>query len=308
MPSHKEFHYGGQAIIEGVMIRGRNGVAIAVRQPDGEIRVTDQQIASIYRGRFRDMPFIRGIIVLIETMVLGITALFNSAQVASMEDGEQQITPGMLWGTAIVSIIIGVAIFFVAPLVVTNYFIYPNVSSAILANLIEGVLRIIIFILYLWLVGMMPDIKTVFAYHGAEHKSVNAFEAGVPLEIDYVKKYSTAHTRCGTSFLLVVLVLAIIVFSLLGKPPLWLGIISRIVLIPVIAAIGYEIIRFAAEHADNKVIRALLAPGLALQSLTTRQPNDKQLEVAIAALSRVVTIDTGNVKPVYSSISEAVKS
>jgi uncharacterized protein YqhQ len=308
MASKKEFHYGGQAVIEGVMIRGKSGVAIAVRQPDGEIRVTDQQIGSIYKGRLREIPFLRGIIVLLETMVLGMTALFQSAQIASAEDGEEQITPGMLWGTAIFSIIIGVAIFFVAPLLVTNYLIYPNVESAILANLFEGVLRIIIFILYLRLVSLMPDIKRVFAYHGAEHKSVNAFEAGVPMEVEYVRKYSTAHNRCGTSFLLVVMVLAIIVFSLLGKPPLWWGITSRIVLIPVIAAIGYEIIRFSAEHADNALVKIFLVPGLALQSMTTREPDDSQMEVAIAALRRVVDIDTGTATVAYPSTSEGSNS
>lgn len=291
-----------------MMIRGQNGVAIAVRQPDGEIRTTDQQIASFYTGRFRQIPFFRGIIVLIETMVLGMNALFISAQVASAEDGKEQLTPGMLWGTAIFSLVIGIAIFFVGPLLLTNYLIYPYVASSILANLIEGIIRITIFILYLRLVSLMPDIKAVFAYHGAEHKSVNAFESGVPLEVESVKRYSTAHTRCGTSFLLVVLVLAIIVFSLLGKPPLWLGITSRIVLIPVIAAIGYEMIRFAAEHADNAVIRALLVPGLALQSMTTREPDDRQLEVAITALKRVIDIDSGKADAGYPSMSALEKS
>ena len=290
------------------MMRGKNGVAIAVRQPDGQIKVTDQKLHNIYKGRVREIPFLRGIIVLIETMVLGMNALFLSAQVASAEDGEEQITPGMLWGTAIFSIVIGVAIFFVAPLLVTNYLIYPNVSSAILANLFEGVLRIIIFILYLWLVSMMPDIKRVFAYHGAEHKSVNALEAGEPLEVQNIKRYSTAHGRCGTSFLLIVLVLAIVVFSFLGKPPLWLGIISRIVLIPVIAAIGYEIIRFFAEHADNPLVKVLLVPGLALQSMTTREPDEGQIEVAIAALKRVVAEDTGISTAAYPSTSEASDS
>jgi uncharacterized protein YqhQ len=308
MSSQKKFHYGGQAVIEGVMMRGQNGIAIAVRQPDGEIRVTDQNLHNMYKGRARQMPFIRGILVLIETMVLGMNALFMSAQIASAEDGEEQITPGMLWGTAIFSIVIGVAIFFVAPLLVTNYLIYPNVSSAILANLFEGVLRIIIFILYLWLVGRMKDIKRVFAYHGAEHKSVNTLEAGEPLQVENVKKYSTAHSRCGTSFLLIVLVLAIIVFSFLGKPPLWLGITSRIVLIPVIASIGYEIIRFFAEHAENPVIRVLLIPGLALQSMTTREPDEGQMEVAIAALKRVVAEDTGTSPAAYPSMSEGSNS
>ncbi len=294
----KKFYYGGQAVIEGVLMRGKQALAIAVRKSNGEITVTDRSItAPIYQGNVRSIPFIRGVLVLVETMVMGIQALFYSAQAAATDQVQEEISPGMLWGTAIVSIVLGVAIFFVGPLLLTNYLIYPLVESSILANLIEGVLRLVIFIVYLWLISYMSDIRAVFAYHGAEHKSVNALEAGVPLEVDEVKKYSTAHTRCGTSFLLVVMVLAIVVFSLMGKPPLWLGIVSRIVLIPVIASIGYEIIRFFAGHVSNSLIRILLWPGLALQSLTTREPSDSQLEVAIAALKRVVAIDRGEATP-----------
>jgi uncharacterized protein YqhQ len=156
------------------------------------------------------------------------------------------------------------------------------------------------FILYLWLIGFMQDIRTVFAYHGAEHKAVNAYEAGVPLELEYVRRYSTAHTRCGTSFLLVVLVLAIIVFTLIGRPPLWLGVLSRIVLIPVIAAVGYEFIRFGAGNVDNSVVRKLLMPGLALQSMTTREPDDRQLEAAISALKKVIEAD-GTEPPIQNT-------
>jgi uncharacterized protein YqhQ len=298
----KKFYYGGQAVIEGVLMRGKQALAIAVRQSNGQIKVTDQAItAPIYQGNVRNVPFIRGVLVLIETMILGIQALFYSAQAAATDQVQEEISPGMLWGTAILSIVLGVAIFFVGPLLLTNYLIYPVIASSILANLIEGVLRLVIFIVYLKLISYMSDIKAVFAYHGAEHKAVNALEAGIPLEVDAVKKYSTAHTRCGTSFLLVVMVLAIVVFSLLGKPPLWLGIISRIVLIPVIASIGYEIIRFFAGHVNNSVIRVLLWPGLALQSLTTREPSDSQLEVAIAALKRVVAIDKGEATPTPGS-------
>jgi uncharacterized protein YqhQ len=290
----KKFYYGGQAVIEGVLMRGKQALAIAVRQSNGEIKVTDQAItAGIYQGNVRNIPFIRGVLVLIETMIMGIQALFYSAQAAASDQTDEEITPGMLWGTAAVSIVLGIAIFFVGPLLFANLVLYPLISSSILVNLIEGVFRLVIFILYLWLISYMSDIKAVFAYHGAEHKTVNAFEAGMELEVNSVKSYSTAHTRCGTSFLLVVMVLAIVVFSLLGKPPLWLGIISRIVLIPVIASIGYEIIRFFAGHVNNAVIKILLWPGLALQSLTTREPSDRQLEVAIAALRRVVAIDRG---------------
>ncbi|HJX04033.1 MAG TPA: DUF1385 domain-containing protein, partial [Dehalococcoidia bacterium] len=254
MPGEKPFYYGGQAVIEGVMMRGRKALAVAVRQSNGEIKISQQAIPSLYKGNLRQVPFLRGVIVLIETMVLGIQALFYSAQAAAADQTQEEISPGMLWGTAAVSIVLGVGIFFVGPLLITNLLIYPHVPSSILANLIEGVMRLAIFILYLRLITLMPDIKVVFAYHGAEHKAVNALESGVPLEVQAVRGYSTAHTRCGTSFLLVVLVLAIFVFSLLGKPPLWLGIISRIVLLPVIAAIGYEVIRFAAGHVESSRI------------------------------------------------------
>jgi len=197
----------------------------------------------------------------------------------------------VLWGTVFISIVFAVAIFFVSPLLVTHYLIYPHTASAAVANILEGVLRIGIFILYLLVIGQLPDIKRVFAYHGAEHKTVNAYESGVPLDLVHVKNYSTAHTRCGTSFLLIVLVIAIAVFVALGQLPLWQAIISRIVLLPAIAAIGYEFVRFGSAHANNRFLRFLLAPGLCLQSLTTREPDDKQVEVAIMALRSCVEAD-----------------
>jgi uncharacterized protein YqhQ len=294
MSAEKLFYYGGQAVIEGVMMRGRQNVAIAVRRPDGEIDVADKPLAKLYKGRFRDMPFIRGVIVLIETMVLGIQALMHSADIASAEEKGDKISPWMLWGTMAVGMIFGVAVFFVAPLLIATFLIYPYIDSPLLGNLIEGLIRIGMFILYLWGISFMSDIRAVFAYHGAEHKTINAYESGVPLETEQVKKYSTAHTRCGTSFLLVVLVLAIVVFTLIGRPELIMGIISRILLIPVIAAIGYEFIRFAAGHVNNPLVRSLITPGLLLQSMTTREPSDKQLEIAISALKKVIEADTGN--------------
>lgn len=297
MPAEKPFYYGGQAVIEGVMMRGKKHVAIAVRRPDGQIEVTGQPLSSLYKGKLRDIPFVRGVIVLIETMVLGIQALLHSANIAAAEETGEKISPWLLWGTMALGIIFAVAIFFVAPLLITNYVIYPYVESAFLGNLIEGLIRIGMFILYLWLIAFMPDVREVFAYHGAEHKVVNAHEAGVPLELDYVRRYSTAHTRCGTSFLLVVLVLAIIVFTIVGRPPLWLGIISRIILIPLIASIGYEFIRFGAGNVKNPVVRSLLTPGLALQSMTTREPSDSQLETAISAMKKVLEAESNEQLP-----------
>ena len=287
----RPFHYGGQAVIDGVMIRGKEGVAVSVRQPNGELNVMRQPLASIYKGRLREMPLVRGIIALVETLVLGTQSLLHSAQVAAAEEGEEKIPKALLWGTVAVSLALGVALFFMVPLFATRYLIDPYIGSALLSNVFEGLIRIVIFIAYLKLISLMPDIRRFFAYHGAEHKAVNAYEAGVPLEVESVKNYSTAHARCGTGFLFIVLIVAIFVFALVGRPTLWIRILSRIALIPVIAAISYEIMKFGASHIGNKVVRVLLAPGLMLQSITTREPDDSQLEAAISALNEVIEID-----------------
>ena len=287
----KSFHYGGQAVIEGVMIRGKEGVAISVRQPNGELNIVKQPLASIYKGRLREMPLVRGIIALVETLVLGTRALLHSAQVAAEEEGGEKIPTALLWGTVAISLALGVALFFMVPLFATRYLIDPYIDSALLSVVLEGLIRIGIFIAYLKLISLMPDIKRVFAYHGAEHKVVNAYEAGVPLEVESVKNYSTAHARCGTAFLFIVLIVAIFVFALVGQPTLWIRILSRIALIPVIAVISYEIMKFGAGHINNKIVRILLAPGLLLQAITTREPDDSQLEAAISALNEVIEID-----------------
>lgn len=287
----KSFHYGGQAVIEGVMIRGKEGVAISVRQPNGELNVVKQPLAKIYKGRLREMPLIRGIIVLVETLVLGTQSLLHSAQVAAAEEVGKKIPTALLWGTIVVSLALGVVLFFMVPLFATRYLIDPYIDSALLSNIFEGLIRIGIFIAYLKLISLMPDIKRVFAYHGAEHKVVNAYEAGVPLDVESVKNYSTAHARCGTAFLFIVLIVAVFVFALVGQPTLWIRILSRIALIPVIAVISYEIMKFGASHINNKIVRILLAPGLMLQAITTREPDDSQIEAAISALNEVIEID-----------------
>ena len=287
----KSFHYGGQAVIEGVMIRGKEGVAISVRQPNGELSIVKQPLASIYKGRLREMPLVRGIIALVETLVLGTRSLLHSAQVVSAEEGVEKIPTALLWGTVAASLALGIALFFLVPLLATRYLIDPYIDSALLSNVFEGLIRIGIFIAYLKLISLMPDIKRVFAYHGAEHKVVNAYEAGIPLEVESVKNYSTAHARCGTAFIFIVLIVAIFVFALVGQPTLWLRIVSRIALIPVIAVVSYEIMRLGAAHINNKIVRVLLAPGLLLQTITTREPDDGQLEAAISALNAVIEID-----------------
>jgi uncharacterized protein YqhQ len=285
------FHYGGQAVMEGVMIRGREGVAISVRQPNGELNIVRQPLADIYKGRLRQIPFVRGIIVLVETLVLGTQSLLHSAQIAAAEETDEKIPAGVLWGTVVVSLALGVALFFLGPLFATRYLIDPHVSSALLSNIFEGLIRIGIFIAYLKVISLIPDIARVFAYHGAEHKVVNAYEAGVPLDVESVKNYSTAHARCGTAFLFIVLIVAVFVFALVGEPTLWIRILSRIALIPVIAVISYEIMKLGAAHMNNRIVRIILAPGLLLQAMTTRQPDDSQIEAAIAALNEVLSID-----------------
>jgi hypothetical protein len=287
----KPFYYGGQAVIEGVMIRGREGVAISIRQPDGQLSVVKQPLAGIYKGRLREMPLIRGIIALIESLVLGTQSLLRSAEIAAAEEGQGEIPAALLWGTVAISLALGVALFLIVPLLAARHLIDPHISSALLSNIFEGLIRIGIFIAYVKLISLMPDIKRVFAYHGAEHKVVNAYEAGVALDVESVRKYSTAHPRCGTAFLFIVLIVAIFVFALVGQPTLWIRILSRIALIPVIAVISYEIMKFGASHIDNPVVRTLLAPGLLLQAMTTREPDDSQIEAAISALNEVIKID-----------------
>jgi len=289
MKKEKPFYYGGQAVMGGVMIRGRNSTSIAVRRMDGGIEVSARPLATLYKGKWREVPLIRGVIVLIETVVLGTGALMYSAQV-STETEQEKITPGMIWGSVIMGVALAVALFFILPLLLARL-LDPFIASAFLSNIIEGVIRIILFIVYLAAIGRMKDIREIFAYHGAEHMSVNAYEAGAPLEVADVMKYSTAHTRCGTSFLLVVLVLAIAVFALLGRPPIWISIASRILLLPVIAALSYELIKFEAGYSHNRLVHWLLVPGLWLQAMTTRRPTGSQVEVAIAAMRKALESD-----------------
>jgi uncharacterized protein YqhQ len=285
----ERFYYGGQAVIEGVMMRGRKAMVTAVRRPGGGVALDTQPLGGVYSGWVRRAPLLRGVIVLLEVLVLGIKSLFYSANVSLEEEGTQ-ISGWLVWLLVAVSLGSGVLLFFMAPLFLTKL-LDPYITSAVVFSLIEGVIRVAIFIAYLKLITLLPDIKRVFAYHGAEHKAVHAYEAGVPLEVAAVRKYDTAHVRCGTSFLFAVLIIAIIVFALVGLPSLWLMVLSRILLAPVIAALSYEVIYFGNRHTDNAVVRAVLAPGLWLQSLTTREPDDAQLEVALSALRRVVELD-----------------
>ena len=304
--AEKKSYYGGQAVIEGVMMRGKESMVVATRRPNGEIGLNPQTLPSIYTGKWRKMPLVRGIIVLIESLVLGIQTLMYSANVA-LEGEDAQLPKGTTLGIVLVAMAFSVGVFFLLPLFITNLF-STQLQSTLLFNFIEGLFRLALFILYLKLVSLMPDIKRVFAYHGAEHKAVNAYEAGVPLEVNSARVFGTANPRCGTSFLFAVLIIAIIVFSVVGKPNIGIMVASRILLVPVIAALGYEFIYFTSRHSSHPVMKVLLTPGMWLQALTTRQPDDGQLEVALSALRKVIEIEQPETYAVAASPAAAVQS
>lgn len=286
----KRFDYGGQAVIEGVMMRGERACAVAVRTPEGQIRIHQEPLnPTIYQSNLLKLPVLRGLKMLWDSLGLGMKALLWSADVAVGDEQEGVRFSGpVAWGTVAISLAFGIGLFFLLPAFLTGL-IDRAISSSLLSNLLEGLVRLVILIGYLWLVGLMPDIRRVFGYHGAEHKTINAYEAGAELDPESVAGYSTAHTRCGTGFLLVVVVIFILLSTLFGRPPLLLRLLTRLILIPVVAGIAYEWIKFSAHHyQQSPLIRALAAPGLALQKLTTRQPEPAMLEVAIAALKAVL--------------------
>ena len=294
----KRVPYGGQAVIEGVMIRGKSNIAIAVRRPDNEIQLKTDPIQSLFTGTLKKVPLVRGFITLLEVMVIGTRALMYSAQVAidELEGGEGEErgtgTDVMLWVTLAVGLAFGIAVFFVGP-VFLNEWLDDRISSAALLNVIEGGVRLGLFLGYILLIGRMKDIQRVFAYHGAEHMSIHAMEHDEELSVDNVRKYTTLHPRCGTAFLLLVVLIAILVFLTLGHPPLWIRVVSRIALLPVIAGISYEVLRIHGRYSANRILKVLLGPGLLLQMLTTRRPDDDQIEVAIAALEGAIAADEG---------------
>jgi len=284
-------HYGGQAVIEGVMMRGARGMAVAVRQPDGRIRVKSESLGGVYVGRLRSVPILRGVIVLWETLALGMRALAFTSEVAAgmTEEEEQEPSPTYIWVVMALTLVFAAAVFFVTPLLLTGW-LNSHLKGSLVV-LIEGVIRLAMLLAYIWGIGFIPDIKRVYAYHGAEHRTINAWEAGAPLEVASVRRFSNEHARCGTAFLLTVAIVSLIVFVLLGTPGWWWRIASRVVLIPVIAAVSYEIIRASADLRRYRVVRWLSRPSLALQMLTTRDPDDAQIEVAILALEVVLAED-----------------
>ena len=286
---------GGQAVIEGVMMRGPGYLATAVRRPDGGIELKKEPFFSINeRYPLLKLPFVRGTVALLESLVYGLQALSFSAQAAGEE--EEQLSTKELVLTMLVSFVLAIGLFVVLPTFAAKY-IHEAVTDPVWLNLLEGALRLILFFGYVAAISSMKDIQRVFQYHGAEHKTIYAYEAGEELTVENVRKHSTLHPRCGTNFLLIVMVVSILLFAFLGWPDLWLRITSRIVLLPVVAGIAYEIIRYAGRHVgEQALVSAIVLPGMWLQKLTTRQPDDSQIEVAIAALQAVLPEEEPSVK------------
>ncbi len=286
--------YGGQAVIEGVMIRGSHHVAVAVRAPDGTIHVHAEELsAPIYTGRWGKLPFLRGLVMLWDAIGLGTRALLWSAHVAMPEEERGEEAAGTSWdqasswGLVGFSLLMAILLFFVVPLVIVHR-LDRFIASDVASNLIEGLIRLAILIGYIGAIGRMEDVARVFAYHGAEHKTINAYEAGAPLTPEGVSPFGLTHPRCGTGFLLVVAVVSVLVFAFLGRPAFIWRVLTRLLLVPVVAGISYELIRWGASHYHRPLVRLLMAPGIALQRLTTREPTPDMLEVAITALKTVL--------------------
>jgi uncharacterized protein YqhQ len=281
--------YGGQAVIEGVLMRGKSSVAMANRSPDNQIVVHKEKLTGIYTTSLAKIPFIRGLIILWDALGLGIRFLTKSANIQTGED--EKIEGPMLYVTLAISLLFGVGVFFLLPALISGLIELFTEMTAWVSNLIEGIIRLIILILYLWLIGKMPDIKRVFMYHGAEHKTINAFEDGAELTPEVVEQYSVEHPRCGTSFILTLVLLSIIVFSLFGPLSLHWRLISRLLMIPVLAGISYEYIRLLSKHLDKSLIQWIIKPNLALQKLTTREPSRDMLEVSIQAFNSMKAME-----------------
>ena len=284
------FNYGGQALIEGVLMRGRDAIAVALRHPDGRILYATERLDSgIHGTRGSKLPFLRGLVVLYETLIVGTRWLVRSAGVQAEDDGIE-LGKGSIALMLLITLFAGIGIFFLLPLFIASV-TTANVTNGLVQHLVEGLIRVAIFLGYLAVIGQSADIRRVFQYHGAEHMTIHALEAGDPLTPSAIRKYPTAHPRCGTEFLVVVIALSIVAFSLVGRQEPLVMIGSRILLIPVIAAVGYEILRWGARHRGNPIVRAIMWPGILVQMITTRQPTDDMIEVAIVSMEQALQAD-----------------
>jgi len=294
------FTYGGQALIEGVMMRGRDAVAVALRHPDGRIVWATERLESGFRGRpYAKWPFVRGLVVLYETLVMGTRWLVRSAGLQAEDEGVEIGKGGVALMLGITAVL-GIGLFFILPLVVAT-FTAGNIENDVVQHLTEGLVRVLIFIGYLALISRTPDIRRVFQYHGAEHMTIHALEADKPLRPEEIRRFPTAHPRCGTEFLVVVILISIIAFSLVGRQTPIVMVLSRILLIPVIAAVGYELLKLGARHRKNPIVHVLLYPGLLVQKITTKQPTDDMIEVAIVSMESALEAD-GEPIPEGSSV------
>jgi uncharacterized protein YqhQ len=290
------YSYGGQALIEGVLMRGRDAIAVALRHPDGRIVYDTERLDSgVHGGRWAKLPFLRGLVVLYETLFVGTRWLVRSASLQAAgtgEDGDEgvELGKGSIALMLTLTLVAGVGVFFLLPLFIASV-TTANVQNGIVQHLVEGLIRVGIFLGYLVLIAQAPDIRRVFQYHGAEHMTIHALEHDDPLVVDRIRKYPTAHPRCGTEFLVVVIILSIVAFSLVGRQEPLVMILSRILLIPVIAAVGYEILRWGARHRGNAVVRVIMWPGILVQKITTRQPTDDMIEIAIVSMEEALRAD-----------------
>ena len=297
-----KFNYGGQALIEGVLMRGRDAIAVAFRHPEGHIVWDAEPLRSgPHAWRLAKAPFVRGLIVLYETLVVGTKWLIRSANIQASAEGVQ-LGKGSVALMLGITLVVGIGFFFLLPLLLAS-FTTQRVESDWVQHIVEGLIRVGLFLLYLTLIARMPDIRRVFEYHGAEHMTIHALERGDPLTVEEIRKYPTAHPRCGTEFLVVVILLSILLFGFLGRDNPMLMIGGRLLLIPVIAAIGYEILRFGAKHRANPVVKAIMAPGILVQMITTKQPSDDQIEVAIVSMEQALEAD-GEEVPQGSELPE----
>ena len=290
MPTDKVLRlpsYGGQAVMEGVLMRGRKNVAMAVRAPSGEIVTYEEELPNLYRSKWMKIPLIRGVIGLWDSLNLGTRLLTKSANLASGED--EQLEGPALVGMVLLSLVLGVGLFFVLPAFLAGLAEKFLSLTSWWSNLLEGLLRLIILVSYLAIMGRVPEIQRVFAYHGAEHKTINAFESGSEMTPGSVAKQTLVHPRCGTSFILTLVLLSVLIFTLLGPLPIHWRLISRILMLPLLSGIAYEYIRFAANWMDKSaVVRWLIKPNLWLQKLTTREPSSDMLEVSIKAFTMML--------------------
>jgi uncharacterized protein YqhQ len=275
--------YGGQAVIEGVMMRGAKSVAIAMRAPDQQITIHTEALGGIYKSRLTKIPFLRGLVLLWDALGLGMRALTISANTQTGED--EQLEGPALYLTLGISLLFAVGLFFMAPAAVAQLVENTFDLTPFISNLAEGIVRLFLLVAYIWAIGRMEDIKRVYAYHGAEHKTINAYEAGAELTPENVAQFPLEHPRCGTAFLLTLVLLSVLIFSLLGPMDLLLRLGSRVLFIPIVAGIAYEYIRWTATHLDSSIVRWMIKPNLALQRLTTREPSLEILEVSIAAFN-----------------------